>query len=824
MKYIYKILFMVLILAQYDASAQTDIIVDAEWFFDTDTAVAKNGTLGINTPSDSLSLNYSYISVPSSLSYGVHYIYIRTKSDTGNAWSQYEGKQFYIQPTIDYAEYFIDTDPGVGNGTQFNFNSISDSISDSLLNISTTGLSSGRHYLYIRTHSVNGAWSQLQQSQEFNITNRVVSMEYFYDNDPGAGNGTHINFTTASNSAIESINSLSTSGLGYGNHTIHIRTLDADGHWSHYQSTNFFITAALVSGEYFFDTDPGIGQGISFTFSTSDSISENISASANGLAPGEHILSIRTQSNSGAWGFIESTKFYINPRIVQYKYWIDTIPEFAIGTLVDLPQSQWSDSINISPTISLACIDTGLHYIYIVTKDELNHWSLPQQDSFNVIPGNNINLTHTIPGPGPNGTPLRLYGIGGSGANYRYRDVTHGGAFGVNNLFVIPNDSVVIFQVKDTCGNYAYDTITAPSTPTDLSTGGGIYKTVLNAYNEWIYICDSNQKIIIAIKDNSQNLDTFTVEYVVNQGAVRKEVTNHFFYLNRNWRLHAKNAPTDSVDVKLYWTNTEFDSLNVNDASIDSIEQCQLTKYSGPNQNLSLDDNTYGGTNATLIHPTYGYYNGDNTAGRFAQFKVKGFSEFYIGNGQDVPLPLELLSLEVQKQNNDAQILWQANNESFTSHYIVERSFDTKAWTPIDQKQAKNEFINDYGTVDVDVLKMHQEIIIYYRIKQIKENGEYIYSDVKQIYNKANFKNALQLWPNPAIDKLYISYAWPTESNVSIQLMDITGKIILSTIQVMNKNNTMIEINVSQLAKGIYTLMSTDYISGKVQFSRFEKL
>ena len=84
MKYLIHIFSMVLLMAKLNLSAQTDLIVDAEWFFDNDTAVGKNGILGINTPADSLSLNYSYIT----LGYGYHYLYIRTKSDTVKAWSQ----------------------------------------------------------------------------------------------------------------------------------------------------------------------------------------------------------------------------------------------------------------------------------------------------------------------------------------------------------------------------------------------------------------------------------------------------------------------------------------------------------------------------------------------------------------------------------------------------------------------------------------------------------------------------------------------------------------------------------------------------------------
>src|SRR5574344_961883 len=108
------VLFFTSLLVGFCASAQ---ITNFEYFIDSDPGVGK-GTL----------LNQSFIGagqleIPTTgLASGFHNLVIRAKESNGK-WSISENRPFYIQPVIEPVssslvayEYFIDTDPGVGNG------------------------------------------------------------------------------------------------------------------------------------------------------------------------------------------------------------------------------------------------------------------------------------------------------------------------------------------------------------------------------------------------------------------------------------------------------------------------------------------------------------------------------------------------------------------------------------------------------------------------------------------------------------------------------------------------------------------------------------
>ncbi|TXG35065.1 T9SS type B sorting domain-containing protein [Seonamhaeicola maritimus] len=234
-----------------------------------------------------------------------------------NANSQYQNPPEY---DIVEAEYFFDTDPGVGNtgnilpGTQ-------DGAIDETFAISTTGLTDGLHVLHIRAKDTDGNWSlyerqyffvnansQYQNPTEYNI----VEAEYFFDTDPGVGNTGNILPVTQAG-AIDETFAISTTGLTEGLHVLHIRAKDANGTWSLYERKYFFVNANsqyqnpteydIVEAEYFFDTDPGVGNtGNTLSLTQGSSIDETLVIPIDiNMAEGDYVLHVRVKDENGTW-------------------------------------------------------------------------------------------------------------------------------------------------------------------------------------------------------------------------------------------------------------------------------------------------------------------------------------------------------------------------------------------------------------------------------------------------------------------------------------------------------------------------------------------
>ncbi len=133
----------------------------------------------------------------------------------------------------------------------------------------------------------------------------VVSAEYFFDGpDPGYGNATAF-APFAPDTLISATDQINLSSLSPGVHQWSVRVKDNQGVWSHTYSRSFLLLAweeniPLQGGEWFWDQDPGFGQGNSFTLSgTQDSLSWLIQLDT--LPPGIHDLYVRVQNVNGIW-------------------------------------------------------------------------------------------------------------------------------------------------------------------------------------------------------------------------------------------------------------------------------------------------------------------------------------------------------------------------------------------------------------------------------------------------------------------------------------------------------------------------------------------
>jgi hypothetical protein len=214
----------------------------AEYFFDTDPGNGNGNpvALPVSTETNLFSFSASLNGITS----GFHRLYLRSRNVNG-VWSHTNNTFFdnyfvpaYALPSspagnITELEYFIDTDPGFGNGNRLLAGSGTD-ISSQQTIINVTGLSTGVHRLYIRSRDQSGHWSLVH----FGIFDNSIAtpypvaqvaappigeLEYYIDTDPGFGNGTAVSFTAGTDISNLSIN-IPLNSITAGQHTIYIRS------------------------------------------------------------------------------------------------------------------------------------------------------------------------------------------------------------------------------------------------------------------------------------------------------------------------------------------------------------------------------------------------------------------------------------------------------------------------------------------------------------------------------------------------------------------------------------------------------------------------
>ena len=398
-------------------------VMAAESFIDTDPGVGKGTTISIAAATD-ISNAAAVVNV-TGLSNGIHRLYIRTRSNEGS-WSitgtrdfLYDANPVYVAPpaaaqNIVAAEYFIDTDPGFGNGTAVVISAGLD-LNNVTVAINTGGLTNSNHRLYLRTKNAEGRWS-LVQVKDFIVdfdfqypaapaaVQNIIAAEYFFDTDPGFGKGALVTIVpgTDLNTVAASVN---TAGLGLGTHRLYFRTKNQEGRWAislvreFIVNNDFSYPAApaavqnVVAAEYFFDTDPGFGNGMQASITAGTDLN-GIAAAVNttGLGVGSHLLYVRTKNQEGRWAITLVKDFIVDndfsyptapaaaQNVTAAEYFIDTDPGF--GAASSIPVTPGTNISNLSVTVNTAGLTSGTHRLFVRTRSQEGRWSIAATDTF----------------------------------------------------------------------------------------------------------------------------------------------------------------------------------------------------------------------------------------------------------------------------------------------------------------------------------------------------------------------------------------------------------------------------------------------------------
>jgi hypothetical protein len=306
-----SLLFAILVLSQLSGIGQS--INRIEYFFDTDPGY---GAATAVTFSEGSSVTATFNINTTGLSKGIHYLLIRAKNENGK-WSTVTGENIYVMqegPAAPVAalEYFIDADPGYGSATQIAITPGTNV--PAWFQINVTGLTPGIHYLCVRAKDDNSHWSVLAWYPFIglpSINSEISKMEYFIDTDPGFGDAVNLPITPGNN--INTIFTLSTTGLADGLHHLFIRARTTSGTWSILQQYIFSnvpqTKQRIACMEYFIGTDPGFGDGIPVSVDTAHSVVAQFSVDTTGMVLGVKYLVVRVKDEAGNWSIEQDTTF-----------------------------------------------------------------------------------------------------------------------------------------------------------------------------------------------------------------------------------------------------------------------------------------------------------------------------------------------------------------------------------------------------------------------------------------------------------------------------------------------------------------------------------
>lgn len=191
-----------------------------------------------------------------------------------------------------------------------------------------------------------------------------------------------------------------------------------------------------------------------------------------------------------------------------------------------------------------------------------------------------------------------------------------------------------------------------------------------------------------------------------------------------------------------------------------------------------------------------------NGSGQITSDAFTSFSDFVLANIGTSTLPLQWLSFTGKKINGQSLLEWKTDNETNTSHFVIERSPNGSIFESIGTRGAANSNgIHSYSFTDVQPLQG----INYYRLKQVDRDGRFTYSNIIRISFDESGRPLL-LYPNPAEGYVYLIFAGKKET-VSIKLYDGTGRWVKT---ISSANQSPMRLELANLPAGKYYVQVSD--------------
>ena len=269
-------------------------------------------------------------------------------------------------------------------------------------------------------------------------------------------------------------------------------------------------------------------------------------------------------------------------------------------------------------------------------------------------------------------------------------------------------------------------------------------------------------------------------------------------FMNTNDNLSV--VSTDGVQLAIYAkkTATAHDTIPI-----------VLGQLSTTNYQLQIDASSYFGNGLTpYIYDKYLNTNIElkitlnNVPFKADNAKPATYQNRFSIIFKSATLPIKQMNASAMLRNGKAIVAWTTIGEVNVKAYQVEKSTDSKNFSPIGEVAATNAL--DYNFSDNNLSSNSN----YYRIKATSTDGNIVYSNVVKIINILQL-TTYNLYPNPLTGKtLNVQLGNVVAGNYEVSIINSLGqKVAQQTIKHTGENETY-QVNVKQaIATGVYNVV-----------------
>lgn len=173
---------------------------------------------------------------------------------------------------------------------------------------------------------------------------------------------------------------------------------------------------------------------------------------------------------------------------------------------------------------------------------------------------------------------------------------------------------------------------------------------------------------------------------------------------------------------------------------------------------------------------------------------------FAQGQFNGVILPIKLSSFSGSKKAGANELQWTTEQEANSAEFVVERSGDGTNFTAIGRVAASG---NSSTTKRYSFEDRSPSALAFYRLKLVDVNGSAAYSNVIRLEAGAK-EESLLVYPSIASSRLQLSLHTKQKAEGLIQVIDMSGRIVMQQKQSFAEGSSTTIVDVSGLTAGQY--------------------
>ncbi len=227
--------------------------------------------------------------------------------------------------------------------------------------------------------------------------------------------------------------------------------------------------------------------------------------------------------------------------------------------------------------------------------------------------------------------------------------------------------------------------------------------------------------------------------------------------------------------------------INYFDAELNAQTEVSLVQYKSPN-NLNWSN--------------MGFTTRDGSLNYVEKTGLNDFSRWTLSNLNNT-LPVSITQFSAGCSNGNVTLLWKTAQEQNSKQFNVQTSTDGITWVTIatvptagnstTEKQYTYTNANTNNTL--------------YRIMQVDLDGKFAYTTIVKSVCNTLAKDAINIYPNPAQQNIWIALQSTDISNIVITIVDVKGATVLTKNTSVTIGNNVLPITLTGLAKATYTII-----------------